>query len=62
MPKTECRSATSVSEGTQEGLRVSLRHAFADVTGEPLPVAHIDLLLVMRQQEREKVNRHATGN
>jgi hypothetical protein len=57
MPKTECRSATSVSEGTQAGLRVGLRKAFAEVTGEPLPAAHIDLLLAMRQREREQANR-----
>ena len=57
MPKTECRSATSVSEGTQAGLRVGLHKAFADVTGELLPVAHGDLLLVMRQREREKASR-----
>lgn len=57
MPKTECRSATNVSDGTQEGLRVSLRKAFADVTGEPLPAAHINLLLTMRQREREQAGR-----
>lgn len=57
MPKTECRSVTSVSEGTQAGLRVSLRKAFADVTGEPLPTSHIELLLVMRRREREHLNR-----
>jgi hypothetical protein len=59
MPKTECRSATSISEGTQEGLRVGLRKAFAEVTREPLPAAHIDLLLTLRQRERERSSRYA---
>jgi hypothetical protein len=58
MPKTECRSATSVSEGTQAGLRLGLRKAFAEVTSEPLPVAHIDLLLALRQRERERSSRY----
>jgi hypothetical protein len=57
MPKTERRSATNVSNETREGLRVGLHKAFAEVTGEPLPAAHIDLLLTMRQREREKAGR-----
>ena len=59
MLKEEGRAEPKVCEGVQKGLRLSVRKAFADVPSEPLPVAHIDLLLALRRREREQVGRKA---
>lgn len=36
------------------GISEGVRKTYAPVTGEPLPMPHIDLLLMLRQRERER--------
>lgn len=54
MSETNRPTRADLSEGTRAGLAAGLRTALAGVTGEPLPMQHIELLLALRRRERER--------
>lgn len=54
-----CRTG-SVCDAMPPGISEGVRKTYAPVTGEPLPMAHVDLLLTLRQHERARTPRRAS--
>lgn len=41
-------------QGACAGFAASFRTRYSEVAAEPLPARHVDLILVLRRQERER--------
>ena len=49
--------SSALSQGMRAGFAAGVLQAYGSVTAEPLPLAHVDLLLALRRGERERSRR-----
>ena len=50
-------TSSALCQGLRLGFAAGVLRAYGSMTAEPLPLAHVDLLLALRRGERERSRR-----